>query len=265
MTRPYLWAEMRPSQFTDALREDPIVIVPVGSVEQHGPHCPVDLDIDCPYQIACRAAEQCHDLRVLVAPPVWSGFTPHNMHFPGTINLRMETFTNLIFDVCSSIAFHGFKRILVLNGHGGNESLLNAISIKLSEVGICVAVATYFRLIGEEINEVRETPIGGMGHACEFETSLELYFRPQLVDMASAVAEPRVALSSFFPKDMFAKGTVFYPPIPEAWGGMKHGVMGDPTSATAEKGRRITEMVLAKLTVLLHELRQLEHLKREER
>ena len=113
-----MWQEMWRHEFEDALERDPVVIVPVGSVEQHGPHCPMDVDISAPFYMAVAVAQRVDDFPVIVAPPVWSGFTHYNMGFPGTINLRLETFQNLLADIFRSIYANGFKRIISVNGHG---------------------------------------------------------------------------------------------------------------------------------------------------
>src|SRR5437763_15545947 len=116
-----LWQEMWRHEVAEALKHDPVVIVPVGSVEQHGPHCPMDVDIVGPFSMAVRTAQRVEDFPVIVAPPVWSGFTHYNMGFPGTISLRIETFLNLLADICRSIAANGFRRIVVITGPGGND------------------------------------------------------------------------------------------------------------------------------------------------
>ena len=105
-----LWQEMWRHELMEALEQAPVVIVPVGSVEQHGPHCPLDVDIAVPFHIALRAAELVDGFPVLVVPPVWAGVTHYNMGFVGTINLRLETFINYLADVCRSIHANGFER-----------------------------------------------------------------------------------------------------------------------------------------------------------
>jgi hypothetical protein len=83
-----LWQEMLRHELLDALDQQPVVIVPVGSIEQHGPHCPMDVDISIPYHLAIRAADAIEDFPVIVAPPVSYGFTHYNMGEVGTITLK---------------------------------------------------------------------------------------------------------------------------------------------------------------------------------
>src|SRR5262245_48432961 len=110
-----LWQEMLRHEFLAALAERPVVIVPVGSVEQHGPHCPPDVDISIPYHLALRAAETIEEFPVIVAPPVSLGFTHYNMGEVGTITLNLETFIAVLCDVSRSIRANGFHRIILLN------------------------------------------------------------------------------------------------------------------------------------------------------
>ena len=117
-----LWQELWRHEFEAALTDAPVVIVPVGSIEQHGPHCPMDVDISAPFYMAVEVARRVDDFPVIVAPPVWSGFTHYNMGFPGTISLRLETFQNLLIDILRSIHANGIARIISINGHGGNPA-----------------------------------------------------------------------------------------------------------------------------------------------
>src|SRR5215831_4283687 len=118
-----LWQELWRYEFQEALRHEPVVIVPTGSVEQHGPHCPMDVDISGPFYMAVAAARRVDEFPVLVAPPVWSGFTHYNMGFPGTLSLRLETYQALMADVLRSIHANGFPRIVVVNGQSGRKPM----------------------------------------------------------------------------------------------------------------------------------------------
>ena len=87
----------------------------------------MDVDISAPFCMAVEVARRVEEFPVIVAPPVWSGFTHYNMGFPGTINLRLETFQSLLADIFRSIHANGFKRIISLNGHGGNAGPCRAV------------------------------------------------------------------------------------------------------------------------------------------
>jgi len=100
--RKILWQEMWRHELEEALKHEPVVVVPTGSVEQHGPHSPLDVDIVTPFYLAVRAAQRVDDFPVIVAPPVWSGFAHYNKGFVGTIALRAETYLHLLMDMGSS-------------------------------------------------------------------------------------------------------------------------------------------------------------------
>src|SRR6266536_3446463 len=176
------WQEMWRHELEEALRHDPVVIVPVGSVEQHGPHCPPDVDISIPFHLAVAAAQAVDDFPVLVAPPVSYGFTHYNLGFLGTITLSLETFIAMLCDICRSLKANGFERIVLVNGHGGNVAPQRAASVKLSEEDVWALPLVYWQLVEDELREWSETDEGSIGHGGEWETSLQLHLRPHLID-----------------------------------------------------------------------------------
>jgi creatinine amidohydrolase len=250
-----LW-ELRWNEVAALDRHSTLIIVPTGAIEQHGHHLPVDTDIYNSTQIATRAAEQAYQAGigpVLVAPPVWWGTSPHHLAYPGTISLRMETMSDLLVDICASLWRHGFYRILFLNGHGGNIGVLSATALRISEeLGISPAVASYWQLAKDAIIKVGESPIGGMGHACEMETSLQLHFRGDRVAMGEARTDMPRQLTSFSCIDFREPGPVMIP-----WDFVrdsKTGAMGDPMKANAEKGKKIADAAVARVIALAKEL-----------
>jgi creatinine amidohydrolase len=251
MKEKILWAELSRPEVEQARAEKALVVVPVGSIEQHGLHLPLDTDTNTVTEIAIRAARSLDEPRVLVVPTIAYGLSPHHMDFAGTITLRFDTMVNVVCDVCRSIHHHGFRKILLLNGHGGNSALLNGAAIRLVEEKIYVASMTYWAPIGAELSELGKSPIGGMSHACEMETSLQLHLRPHLVDMASAVAEPIVPQTSFFQRDFRAGGSVSYPLDLKL--DSRNGVRGDPTYAEAATGEKILQAAVTKVGQFLRE------------
>ena len=121
------------------------------------------------------------------------------MDFVGTITVRVETLVNLLKDVCSSLHAHGFKRIILLNGHGPNRQITECASLDLRRDNIYVAATTYWNLIPEELAQIREADPAGVGHAGEIETSLQLYLRPELVDTTRLVNERMGGWGSLMP------------------------------------------------------------------
>lgn len=242
-----LWQEMLRHELLDAMNNRGVVIVPLGSVEQHGPHCPQDVDISVPYHLAIRAAEACHDIPVVVAPPLMYGFTHYNMGEIGTITLRLELFIEVVCDIARSIWKNGFHRIILLNGHGGNMAPVHVVSTKLAEEDVWALSMTYWNMAKEEMAALADPDGdgGSIGHGGEYETSLQLYLREHLVDMSLAVRDPwRMKFSPEVQK---------YAIFPERRREMAHGVMGNPHVASYEKGEKLFGILQDKLVALCRE------------
>jgi creatinine amidohydrolase len=149
-----------------------VALVPSAAVEQHGPHLPLDTDAFlCTSVVEAAAGRAMEGGPVLVAPTVALGLSEHHMAFPGTLTLQPSTFAAVVSDVCRSLARHGFRRQLIVNGHGGNSSLLGVAVQQLGfDEPVHIAAVDYWSLGAEAAAQVRESPAGGNGHACEFET-----------------------------------------------------------------------------------------------
>ena len=240
-----LWQEMLRHELLAAIDQRAVVIVPVGSVEQHGPHCPQDVDISIPYHLAIRTADAINDFPVVVAPPLLYGFTHYNMGEVGTITLSLELFINVLCDISRSIWKNGFRRIIMLNGHGGNIAPNWVASVKLAEEDIWALAITYFNMAPDEMAAIAESDAGSIGHGGEFETSLQLYLRENLVDMNRAVKDEW--------RQKFSPEVQKYAQFPERRREMAHGVMGDPFFASAEKGERLFNVFQDKLVRLCRE------------
>ncbi|HWI72828.1 MAG TPA: creatininase family protein [Baekduia sp.] len=233
------WADLRADEFDRAL-QDPgrwFVLLPIGAIEQHGSHLPVDVDIRCA-QSVCDAVAAA-DPNVIVAPALPFGFSPAQTYRPGTITLRSETLLNALRDICGSIFQIGFQRLLIVNGHNGNKWMAGAaVSDVPRPAGTYFGMLTYFDLAIDAFQEHRVSAIGGEGHAGELETAIYQHLRPDFVgdDMAVKYVE---SFSDAGFVDLAVRG-------PAQLGGPKpssvlypDGVMGDPTGATAELGARL--------------------------
>lgn len=240
-----LWQEMLRHELLAAMENRAVVIVPVGSVEQHGPHCPQDVDISIPYHLAIRAAELFSEAPVIVAPPLMYGFTHYNMGEIGTITLGLELFINVLCDISRSIWANGFHRIILLNGHGGNQAPTWSASVKLAEEDVWALAITYWTMATPELLAWSEQDEGSIGHGGEWETSLQLYLRPDLVDMNRAVKDEW--------RRHFSPAVQQYAVFPERRREMGHGVMGDPGVASAEKGERLFNQLVERLMTLCWE------------
>jgi creatinine amidohydrolase len=244
------WQELLRHELLAALMLDPVVIVPVGSIEQHGPHCPQDVDISIPFHLAIQTAAAIDDFPVIVAPPVSLGFTHYNMGEVGTITLSLETFIDVLCDVSRSLWANGFHRMILLNGHGGNEQPTWAAAVKLAEEDIWPVALTYWNMAPEELRAWSESDAGSIGHGGEWETSLQLYLRPNLVDMSRAVKDEW--------RLKFGTEVGRYAMFPERRREMAHGVMGDPFMASAAKGERLFSILLERLVALCREYHLIE-------
>ena len=251
-----LWAEMTRLEIAEAAKKDTVVIVPVGAIEQHGPHLPINTDTCDSCEIAKLVATRERD--VIVAPPVWWGYSPYHAGLAGTISLRPEVFLGLLQDICDGIISHGFRKIFILNGHGGNRSLISvAVFECMRRTGVSIAAASYWDLAADRIREIRESPIGGMAHACELETSLQLFFQPKLVRMELATREMVNSLRSYGTtmsfKDLLDFGAVTTGN--DIAKSDPTGILGDPTLASPAKGEKIVSVVLEGISQFIKEYR----------
>ncbi len=237
-------------QMKDAIAEQPCVLLPTGAIEQHGPHLPLDVDAFLAHRVCLEAGRRAPD-RVLVLPPVSFGLNLHHIDFPGTIHIEPETFVAFCLDITKSLAYHGFRKILVVNGHGSNTPLIDLIARKtvLETDSLCAAV-NYFALARGAFEGIRETTT--VAHADEFETSLYLHLAPERVRMEAAVADNDVE-GRYVSSDSTSEYHVRFSDYWSRW--TETGVHGDPTKATPEKGKVIFEAAVGALGELIDEWR----------
>ena len=170
------WEEMN-----DAITAQKLVILPTASTEQHGKHLPLDTDLFLTESICLELGRRAAD-KVLVLPPIAYGLNLHHIDFPGTVHIEPEVFIAFCLNIAKSVAYHGFEKILLVNGHGGNHQAIQAALNPLrQELGIDVWMVTYFHLGNEIAGEIRASEIGGMAHSGEFETAMMMHLRPELV------------------------------------------------------------------------------------
>jgi creatinine amidohydrolase len=252
--RKVLWGTLLRHELEAALVTDPVVLLPIGSVEQHGPACPLDVDIVGAYAVCLRAAQAVDDFACLVLPPLAYGLAPYNMGWIGTITLELETAVAVLHDICASVHRHGFRKIVLVNGHGGNVPLMGAVATKLSEEGIFVGTTSIWDLGAEALRRLEERDGGRIGHGGEMETSIQLYLRPFLVDMTRATAEvnPYIDPVQRHPR----MGMV------ELLRETGTGVMGDGTVATAAKGQAFVEDAATNLIDVVRWFRSTERIAR---
>jgi creatinine amidohydrolase len=255
-TSPPLYGRLTWPEIRRAVAEDRVCLIPVATLEDHGPHLPLDTDLRLTWEICQRAAEAIPD-EVLLLPAVPHGYSPHHMDFPGTITIGWDTFTRYCFDIGSSLARHGFRRLLYLNGHGSNQNLVETAARLVSVEHPTTLAAAAFHSSSEStlrlIAELRDSGPGGMAHACELETSMYLAIDPDAVDMAKAVDERGYPAGEHAAMD-WSDGPLKLMPW---WSSFSRtGVQGDATKATAEKGRALLDAAVSELVAYVRELRE---------
>ena len=255
-SQPAAWAGKTYSEIEAiAERDGSILIQPVGSVEQHGPHLPVSTDTICADALAHEgAATVVGELPVIVAPALWAGNSPYHVSFPGRIDVTFTTLVELYEEVAASALETGFDALLLLNGHGGNHNAIGGASksIGLDHPDVEVLATTYFGLAAEIVAELRDSDPGGMNHAGELETSLMLHLRPDLVreDLIEGTHLDEPYTHAY--DDMFVSGPLSVHRLEEEYS--ENGAVGDPQFASAEKGEQIFDYLCAEVESLLHEV-----------
>lgn len=228
------WARLKAHQVRAAAAENAVVILPIASIEQHGPHLPVMTDTRLGHEVAIRAARlAAPDRRVLVTPVVWHGLSEHHMAFGGTLIVSHATFRAVIHDLIVAITRNGFHDILISNSHGGNIIAMQQICDELApRVDATLVATTYVHEAGPEIAALlRNQP--SIHHACEGETAMMMAAEPDLVETSELgqLAQDRGS-------GMLTAGRGSY-----RWRPMSHctgnGVMGDPSGATSDQGEAL--------------------------
>ena len=234
----------------DAAREQTVVVVPLGAIEQHGPHLAVSTDTDIVTAIA-RKAEMALSDHVLLCPTLPYGSSHHHLFFGGTISLAPELYTQVIIDLVQSILESGFRRIVLLNGHGGNitpvKQALSVLSRKSDALlQPNIALATYWELAGQAFAGAPPMESPALSHACEYETSLMLHLFPEKVELRHAVRSVRPVDNSYIPweDDIPYRGVTM---VKQTEFISDNGSSGDPHKGTAEKGEHLFEQAVGAL------------------
>jgi creatinine amidohydrolase len=244
-------AEMTWTEVRDAIAGGArVVVLPIGSTEQHGPHLPLSTDTLMAETAARGAAERAGG--VLVAPTIPYGTSESHRGFAGTASLQLSTLSALLVDIGRTLSGHGFDVIVLLNGHAGNTAAIAAASHELRQVTDKVIAALTWWSFVDGGYRAMEDPI--IWHAGEFETSLMLHLHPGLVQMERAVKDvPRMV--PLFPGSGAAPLPKVDLGVPPTKAVVDSGVFGDARLAPAEKGKGCVEEALDQLVHVFRELR----------
>jgi creatinine amidohydrolase len=249
------------------LKRSDLILIPMASTEQHGPHLPLSTDTTTAYEVSRRAAEQAD---VLYTPTVWTGYSPQHMRGAGqgmgTITIRAETLNNLLYDIARSLVHHGFNKLVFVNGHGSNVKVIDPVLRKIRyDTGALVAfykpyAERYMGLVKDLMeNPPEETP---GWHSSELETSQMLAHNAKLVRMDRAThTETHIPgwLPAAFKKadgapDVEFKGYQYFQFPMDHDEFTDTGVIGNPMRATAEKGEQAFQRYAAHLVDAIAEL-----------
>ncbi|MEC7257339.1 MAG: creatininase family protein [Pseudomonadota bacterium] len=244
------WSRLKAHELRALAERNAVVILPIASIEQHGPHLPVMTDTRLGYEVAVRAARLACDTRpVVVTPVVWSGLSEHHMPYGGTLTLSHATFRAVLADLIDSLVRHGFRDILISNSHGGNIIAMQQICDELSsQVDATLVAVTYPSEAAAEIGEILEDQ-PGLAHACEGETAMMMAVEPDLVDTSDLGSLANDASEG--PTFLRAGRSAYrWRPFVHMTG---NGVAGDPARATAEKGERLFEVSAEALARLIRD------------
>ena len=245
----YRLEELSWPQAQAAIEAGAMAVLPVGSLEQHGRHLAINTDNVLGDALATAVVQGAiaRGVRLLLCPSLDYGYTMHNMDFPGTMTLRTETLLAVGVDLVTSLVHHGCKKVVLLNSHGSNWSVLDLVSRQVMNRHPEVLVAAIFpiKMAAAELEKLREAKqTGGMSHGCELETSLMLHLRPELVEMEKAVHDIAQPDSRFYWRDILrgSRGVALADLTRHA---SRTGLVGDPTVATAEKGRQFFDLIVS--------------------
>jgi len=243
------WPEMQ-----EAISQQPVVLLPFGAVEDHGPHLPLNTDNIIVEAICLEAARRTPGESVMM-PPVAYGLDEHHMDFPGTVSIGVETLISFLAEIALSVARHGFTHILIVNGHGSNAPIADLAARRVVvETGIiCGAMSPNAAidpsLAEPSLSKMRRSVPGGIAHAGEYETAMMLHLRPDLVQMDKAVQEMGQLQFAFFNWDHPEPSILAWQ---DWWSRMSDsGICGDPTVATAEFGQALFETTVNNLVRFL--------------
>ncbi len=242
------FAELTAPELSDLSRDGMVVVTPIAACEQHSRHLPVFTDSILVGAVA-DAVERELPVEVLLLPVLWLGASEHHLPWGGTLTATLPTYELLLVELLTPLLRDGFRRVMFLNGHGGNIDPLRAALRRLDVLfpAPILTGAGYWELAEAELAALCAGPRKTIGHACEIETSMLLHLRPELVRRDRILDDPAMVppvLKSLFWARDFGRGT-------------HHGAVGHPEFADAERGRRMLDAIVPKVITVVREVLKL--------
>lgn len=224
-----------------------VVILPTGSFEQHGPHLPFTVDTDLVSAVA-QGVERNLPTQILLLPTLSVGMSTHHNAFPGTLDIPQDTYMRMIRDLAASISRMHARKLFILNGHGGNDVPIRAAmrEIKSEHPDLRTVFASYWQIASDPIKKIRTSEMGGLGHACELETSLMLHLHPNRVRMDLAKRDGPPYQDPLRKADMQLPRPIYF--VNEFHEISQSGVVGHPDLATPEKGQQFLTAIIQSVT-----------------
>lgn len=237
--------EMTSGQLRQVDREQSLIVLPIAACEQHGPHMPTGTDTIICGAVAEAVEQRCPD-RVLLLPTLWPGASHHHLPWGATVSLELDTYTTLLCELIQPLLDDGYRRVLLLNGHGGNIDPMRVALRRLQPryPRTLLTATSYWSIAEQEIIDRLDGEDKILGHACEAETSLIMHLRPDLVhanDVEDATDYIRDMQHGVFICQDMAQRT-------------RNGYTGRPDLATAEKGAAMFDAIVTRVAETIGEL-----------
>ena len=250
----FYWGNLTWVEIKEAIAQQRVILMPIGATEQHGRHLPLNTDNFIANHLCLHVAQKIPE-EVLILPVVPFAFNQHHLDFPGTIAIKWQNILGYLIDVVESVAYHGFKRMIFVSGHGVNPPYMAVVANEVNTRFDALCVSFVWTALLGDISDIRESEFpGGMAHACELETSVFLYLDQERVRQEEIVKEMSFENSSWLWMDLVKPSPLH---LGEMWWSSfsKTGVAGDATLATAEKGQALFERATENFIQLIREFR----------
>ncbi len=234
---------------------DRVAVLPLASCEQHGHHLPLLTDTMICQELLSRAEAELGDM-ALFLPMLWVGASNHHRAFPGTVSLSNDVYKQVLMDILESLVGSGFRRIFLLNAHGGNQipghAAVYDVQLRHKDKSdLWIAFGSWMTIAGKQIADLEDVEQNKVIHACEMETSMILRLRPELVKMEAARGAKISFESAFYCPDFSRSSRVTVPRSFEQLS--ETGAFARPETATAEKGESLFDVTVGEIVAFVRE------------
>jgi creatinine amidohydrolase len=260
MSKKVLYSDMTWPEVKEAAKDGRIPLIPIGSTEQHGLHLPLKTDAFIVEELCKEVASRIPDM-AMVMPCIYYGYNEHHLDFPATIHIDHETLIRFVVNIGRSLAHHGFKKIIIVNGHGSNTALMEIAARRITLETQAICASLMYLALEPKVFQLIE---GEEAHGGDIETSIMLYLAPNLVNTKLAERYWDIPKSRFIRWGVEPRGADFAVSggavqFMDWWSRIsKDGTLGDPTKATSEKGKMFFELYVNALIDFIKEFRERE-------